>query len=167
MSVAHQRFVNASFGWRLRLAYNLDPGDPQLYELLHYHILTTSQDIPQAQRRSHALTAKALAHAKSNQGGMADSLTGLGAAINAFNDVLLAAQPNIPSKEALMPIWDSIDSCQRQFHERRASAESEGWWSNIPQWRRTEIESHAALLDNLTRQIRSYLVTKGLLASHQ
>lgn len=166
-SAAHRRYINASAGWRLRLAYNLDPGDPVLYEILYHYITTTSQDLAQIQERSRIVTKKALDHARSSQGGMANALTGVGAAINGLNEVLLAAQPEFPSKEEIAPHWDSITSLQRQFHETRAAAEREGWWQNIPPARRTEIDDHARFLDRLVAKFRDNLVARGYVVSHQ
>lgn len=103
LSAAHRRYIQASAGWRLRLAYNLDPGDPALYEILYHYITTTSQDLGQVKERSRIVTEKALAQAKSSQGGMANALTGVGAAINGLNDLILAAQPGFPTKNEVAP----------------------------------------------------------------
>lgn len=167
MSAKHLRYINASVGWRLRLAYNLDPGDPVLYEILHHHIVTTTQDPAQARERSKLLAQKALEHAHSSQAGMADSLTGFGAAINAFNETVVAAQPGQPAREELLANWQDITSCQKRFHEFRSAASREGWWKNIPEGRRVEIDTHAKLLDTLTKQIQEFLTKNGTLISRQ
>jgi hypothetical protein len=164
LSGKHIQYLNAATGWRLRLAYNLDPGDPILYEILHHHILTTSQDINQARARSRSLTDQALAHAHSSQAGMADALTGVGAAINALDELILSAKPNLPGKDQLLASWQEISSSQTRFREFRADAEREGWWSNIPDSRRTEIDSYASFLNRLTGQIREFLTKNGVLA---
>lgn len=166
-SAKHIQYLNAATGWRLRLAYNLDPGDPMLYEILHHHILTTSQNIDQARARSRLLTDQALAHAHSSQADMDDTLTGVAAAINALNETILAAQPNQPSKEELLANWQEITSCQNRFHELRTAAEQEGWWSNIPGHRRAEIDNQANFLSGLTKQIQEFLVKNSILVSHQ
>jgi hypothetical protein len=166
-TAAHRRYINASAGWRLRLAYNLDPGDPALYEILYHYITTTSRDLVQIQGRSKIVTEKALAQAKSSQGGMANALTGVGAAINSLNDLILATQPGFPSQEEVAPHWNDIMSCQRQFLETRAAAERDGWWQNIPSARRAEIEDHARFLDDLVVKFRANLATRGYVVSHQ
>lgn len=168
LSPAHRRYIEASAGWRLRLAYNLDPGDPALYEILYHYITTTSsQDLVQIKERSRIVTEKALAQAKSSQGGMASALTGVGAAINNLNDLILAAQPGFPSKSEIDPHWENILSCQQQFRETRAAAEQEGWWLNIPLARRVELDSHARFLDGLVVKFRNNLVARGYVVSHQ
>jgi hypothetical protein len=166
-SAKHIQYLNAATGWRLRLAYNLDPGDPMLYEILHHHILTTSQNIEQARVRSRLLTDQALAHAHSSHADMDDTLTGVAAAINALNETITAAQPNQPSKEELLASWQEITSCQNRFHELRTAAEQEGWWSNIPGHRRTEIDHQADFLGRLTKKIQEFLVKNSVLVSHQ
>ncbi|HSI65591.1 MAG TPA: hypothetical protein VLE43_20870 [Candidatus Saccharimonadia bacterium] len=164
-SEAHQRFINASTGWRLRLATNLDPGDPILYEILHHHILTTSQDPTKAMADVRTLSARALAHAMSNQAGMMDALTGLGAAVNLMNDLMLSARPGMPAKEDVAKVWDTIVQCQQRYHDIRAAAETEGWWQNIPAIRRAEIEDHSKFLERITIKMREQLVASGLVIS--
>lgn len=166
-SPAHQRFINASTGWRLRLATNLDPGDPILYEILHQHILTTSPDTTKALQSVRALSKRALTHALSEQAGMMDSLTGLGAAINVLNDMILTARPALPGKTDVVELWHGIAQCQQRYHAIRADAEREGWWQNIPEMRRFEINNHAKFLDDLTRKMHEFLKAKDLLASYQ
>ncbi|RBP36387.1 hypothetical protein DES53_11798 [Roseimicrobium gellanilyticum] len=166
-SPGHAHYLNAATGWRLRLAYNLDPGDPVLYEILHHHILTTSQDVAQARMRSQLVTEQALAHAHSSQAGMSDALTGLGAAINAFNETVLAAQPGKPEHAQILANWEDITLCQRSFRERRAAAEQEGWWMNIPIHRRAEIDDYAKFLDRLTGHLQVYLERSGIEVSHR
>jgi hypothetical protein len=113
------------------------------------------------------VTEKALAQAKSNQGGMASALTGVGAAINSLNELILATQPGFPTKEEVAPHWDNIISCQQQFREARAAAEREGWWQNIPFLRRAELDDHARFLDSLVVKFRNNLTSRGYLVSHQ
>jgi hypothetical protein len=167
LSNKHRSYLNAATGVRLRLAYNLDPGDSILYEILHHHILTTSTDTPQALVRSQLLTNKALAHAHSSHAGMSDALTGQAAAINALDEMIAVAQPELPTKERLLANWKDVISCQSRFRELRGAAEREGWWSNIPKNRRMEIDKQAVFLDRLTKNTEIYLTKHGVEVSHQ
>jgi hypothetical protein len=164
-SAAHQRFINASTGWRLRLATNLDPSDLGLYEILYLHILTTSQDQAKALESSRALSNKALTRALSNQAGVMDSLTGVGAAINIMNDLMQSARPGLPDKADIAKAWRDIDQCQQRYRDIRASAESEGWWQNIPEIRRLEIETDAKQLEQITTKMHDQLLANGLLVN--
>jgi hypothetical protein len=166
-TTAHQRFINAATGWRLRLATNLDPGDPILYEILHQHILTTTPDEKRALESVRTLSHRALAHALSEKAGMMDSLTGLGAGINVLNDMILMARPALPAKADVVELWYGIAQCQKRYHDIRESAEREGWWQNIPEIRRFEIDNHARFLDDLTRKMHEFLKKKELLTSYQ
>jgi hypothetical protein len=164
ISAAHQRFLNASASWRLRLAYHLDPGDATLYEILHQELTRNAASPAEALRASGELARRAIDRANSPSGGLSDALTGAGAAINLLNDVLQSKPPGKGAdKEAVSATWSAVESCLNRYRLLREGAKQDGWWEGIPDVRREELNAHAAFLERLAARIRQDLTTKGLL----
>lgn len=161
ISAAHARYINAAADWRLRLACQLDPGDAVLYEILHFQIQTRSGSPAAAQKASEELALRALKHALSNDSGLADYLTGAGAAINLLNAKLQQGQKDLT---AASQAWQDLDNCLGRYHALRASAQTEGWWTTIPEVRREELENHARFLETLAGKIRTQLTQTGMLS---
>ncbi|SKA82437.1 hypothetical protein SAMN02745166_00908 [Prosthecobacter debontii] len=151
LSTAHQRYLNAAGDVRLRLAYQLDPGDATLYEVFHYHL--GSHLPPEA--IGPALTE--LAHQAMNYGlrrdaGLSDCLTGAGAAINLLNDQLRPENHN-RNPEVIENSWKTLEQCLKRYGDLEEKAQKEGWWEGIPPIRRQELDEHA----NLLRRIRDMI----------
>lgn len=153
-SQAHRRFLNSEADWRLRLAYELDPGDAVLYEILHFHI--ASRQDWSAERREQevrALARRAMDRALEPDATLSDALTGAGAAINLLNEELQpdrhsrADDPDITKNHA------ALKACLARYDAIRAGAEREGWWTGIPDVRRGELEDHARLLKKIAEAV--------------
>lgn len=156
LSSAHQRFLNAAADVRLRFAYQLDPGDAALYEILHFHIASRTQSPDAARTSINALAQSAMAYGVREGGSLSDALTGAGAAINLLNDQL---QPGNPRRDdqAIASQWRALDQCLQRFRDLRSQAQQEGWWEGIPAVRRQELEEHAKLLTRISEMIRPVL----------
>lgn len=153
LSAAHQRYLNAAGDVRLRLAYQLDPGDATLYEILYYHMASRAQLRVQALQE---LNQRAMAYGLREQGSLSDALTSAGAAINVLNAQLI---PENKQRDAsLIDHAKSIlDSSLTRYAKIRDTAKSEGWWEGIPPIRRQELEEHAALLNRIREMIHQTL----------
>lgn len=161
LSAAHSRYINASADWRLRLACQLDPGDAVLYEILHFQIQSRAGSPDAAQKASEALAQRALRHALSEDSGLADCLTGAGAAINLLNASL---QPGQTDLAAASRTWQDLDTCLDRYRQLRSHAQNEGWWAAIPEVRRAELENHVRFLETLAGRIRTQLSRTGVLS---
>lgn len=151
-SAAHQRYLNASALWRLRLAHRLDPADPALYEILHTALTAQALDSPRLRGQTQELADQAIARAAGPMAGMLQQLTGAGAAINRLNE-LMAPEALPRDSAAIRRYLASLQACLVRYHDIRRQAETEGWWAGLSAIRQEEIESHARLLDGLARQL--------------
>ncbi|MDI1311246.1 MAG: hypothetical protein PSV43_03765, partial [Prosthecobacter sp.] len=145
LSNAHQQFLYAAADVRLRFAYQLDPGDATLYEILHFHIASRTQSPEAARAAIDALGQSAMAYGLREGGSLSDALTGAGAAINLLNDQLQPGNARRDDK-AVSREWHALEECLERYRRLRSSAELEGWWDGVPEVRREEIEAHAKLL---------------------
>lgn len=161
LSAAHSRYINAAADWRLRLACQLDPGDAVLYEILHFQIQSRAGSPDAVQKASEELAQRALKHALSDDSGLADCLTGAGAAINLLNARL---QPGQADLAAASQTWQHLDTCLDRYRQLRSHAQNEGWWAAIPEVRRAELENHARFLETLAGRIRTQLSQTGVLS---
>ncbi len=156
LSNAHQQYLNAAADVRLRFAYQLDPGDATLYEILHFHIATHTIP-PQAARAAlDSLAQSAMAYGVREDGSLSDALTGAGAAINLLNDQL---QPGNLSRDnkAVINQWHVLEHCLQRYRSLHSAAQSEGWWDGIPTVRRQEFEDHEKLLTRIRDMIQRTL----------
>ncbi len=156
LSSAHQRFLNAAADVRLRFAYQLDPGDAALYEILHFHIASRTQSPDAARTAINALGQSAMAYGVREGGSLSDALTGAGAAINLLNDQLHPGNPH-RNDQAIASQWRALDQCLKRFRDLRSQAQQEGWLEGIPAVRRQELEEHAKLLTRISEMIRPVL----------
>ena len=156
LSNAHLKYLNAAADVRLRFAYQLDPGDATLYEILHFHIASRTQSPEAARAAIEALAQSAMAYGVRKGGGLSDALTGAGAAINLLNDQLQPGNPRRDEK-AIADQWQALDQCLQRYRHLRSSAQSEGWWEGISAVRRQELEEHAKLLTRISEMIRPVL----------
>lgn len=156
LSNAHQQYLYAAADVRLRFAYQLDPGDATLYEILYFHIASRTQSSEAARAAIDALSQNAMAYGLREGGSMSDALTGAGAAINLLNDQL---QPGNASRDdkAVSREWHALEECLERYRRLRSSAEEEGWWDGVPELRRQELEAHAKLLMRIREMIRPVL----------
>ncbi|MEZ0385849.1 MAG: hypothetical protein ACAI34_02185 [Verrucomicrobium sp.] len=161
MSVAHSRYVESAADWRLTLANHLDPGDEVLYEILHHQLQTKAKSPEAAQIATQGLAEKSLARALSSEGGLADALTGAGAAINLLNDRL---QPDQTDAAGAAEAWRHLEACLTKFQRVRSEAETEGWWAGIPQIRREELQEHVQYLERLAGRIHGHLTKTGIIS---
>lgn len=156
LSQAHQRFLNSAADGRLRLAYDLDPGDAVLYEILHFHIATRTQPPEAARSAALALADKAMAYGLRQNASLSDTLTGAGAAINLLNEQLMPENTQ-RDPQAIRRGWEALKQCLAHYDHIRATAQTEGWWDHIPPTRRQEIEEHAGLLQKIRGMIQKTL----------
>ncbi|HRJ06962.1 MAG TPA: cytochrome c peroxidase [Prosthecobacter sp.] len=155
-SDAHRRFLNASASWRLRIAYELDPGDPVLYEILHYQLAARLAEKPETRQKLDALAERAITHGTAPMSGLNAALAGAGAALNLLNDLLRPGQPK-RDDDAIIRRWGQLDRCLARYRAIRHDAVESGWWSGIPEVRQQELEQHAALLGRIAEKIRLQL----------
>lgn len=156
LSNAHQQYLYAAADVRLRFAYQLDPGDATLYEILYFHIASRTQSSEAARAALDELSQNAMAYGLREGGSMSDALTGAGAAINLLNDQL---QPGNASRDdkAVSREWHALEECLERYRRLSSSAEEEGWWDGVPKVRRQELEAHAKLLMRIREMIRPVL----------
>jgi hypothetical protein len=161
-SAAHRRYINASADWRLRLAYQLDPGDSTLYEILNFHL--SSQKLPPEVLRPmlNELAYEAIYHGLRERSGVNEALTGAGAAVNLLNDQLQRNQPTPPSTFAILRNWKLLNLSLERYRTVRAQGLEEGWWEEIPAVRLQEIETYAGLLEKIAGDIKRQLVEMKL-----
>ena len=162
LSPMHRRFLEAAAGWRLRLACALDPGDPALYEILHYIIQSSAADPQTAKRRSAELAERAFAQAISAQASPAAALTGAGAMLNLLNDALQPERTATADAAALGHDWDRHRRCLMRYHDLIHQAREQGWWDNAPENRRQELDLHASLIEKLSAEVRQLLLRRGV-----
>ncbi len=141
---------------RLRLAYQLDPGDAVLYEILHFHIASRTQPPEAARPALDALARSAMDYAVREGGSLSDALTGAGAAINLLNDQL---QPGNQKRDhqAVASHWQVLERCLQRYQSLKVQAQAEGWWEGIPTLRRKDLEEHAGLLMRIRDMIQRTL----------
>lgn len=156
LSAAHERYVNAAGDLRLRLAYQLDPGDAILYEILHFHLSTRGRKSEEAKPFLDALADKAMAYGQRPAASLSDALTGAGAAINLLNQELLTENQNRDAAN-IQRQWANLEACLGRYRQVRQTAEAEGWWDRIPPLRRQELEEHAGLLIRIRGMIQKTL----------
>lgn len=161
ISRAHRRYLDAAANWHLRIAYLLDPGDAALYEVSHYAVMACAEGPETGRIGAGNLAAMTIEHALSEQGGMSAALTGAGAAINLLNNDMVAGSE--AKNDVLLAHWDLLKRCLKRYGILRRQAEAEGWWDEVPQIRRGEIVSYAALLERLASTIRRRLVATAVL----
>lgn len=156
MSAAHRRYVDASAEWRLRMAYQLDPGDAVLYEILHFQLTRKLTQKPAVQQEIVALAEQAIANVDSPTAGMSAALTGAGAAVNLLNDLLRPSQTP-RDEQAILRRWGQLESCLARYWAIQQQAVTEGWWNGIPGVRQIELDGHARLLGRIADTIRKQL----------
>lgn len=156
LSHAHQQYLNAAADVRLRFAYQLDPGDVTLYEILHFHLTSRTRSQENARVAIEVLAQSALAHGLREDGSLSDALTGAGAAINLLNDQLQPGNLRRDNK-AIINQWHDLEHCLDRYRHLRSAAQTAGWWDRIPAVRRQELEEHAKLLTRISEMIRPML----------
>lgn len=162
---AHRRFLSASADWRVHIAWQLDPGDAALYEIDHFTVLSRATSAESAKKAVDELAVKTIHHALSPQAGLADALTGAGAAINVLNDKMRPGHPAPPKTDELVRDWRVLTFCLRRHDELRQQADEEDWWSEIPEVRRKELDTYATMLTRLSSMIHQKLAANGTLTS--
>lgn len=162
-SDAHRRYLEASANWRLKAAYELDRSDATLYEILHFQLAARAAQDPRLLDDVVHFADQAIDLVDAPMAGFSAALTGAGAAINLLNDLLAPGQAR-RDDEAILRRWRQLETCLQKFQAIREQGQAEGWWQGIPEIRRQEVESHAALLARIAESIRKMLVTRGLLA---
>lgn len=155
-SDAHRRFLDASANWRLRAAYELDPGDAVLYEILHHQLSTRLARDPGIQKELDALAERAITHGTAPMSGLNAALAGAGAALNLLNDLLRPGQVR-RDDDAIIRRWGQLDRCLARYRALRHDAVERGWWAGIPEVRQREMEEHAAFLSRIAGRIRVQL----------
>ena len=163
LTPAHRRYINASAGWRLRLAYEMDPGDAILYEILHFHLSTQGQSVQAARKLTDQLAADAIQHGLSGKATMSDALTGAGAALNLLNDQLMRDSSHAADQASILANWQSFSQCLERYRQVRKQADDEGWWEGISESRRNDIASHAEMLQSISETVRKTLVARQIL----
>jgi hypothetical protein len=161
-SAAHRRYIKASADWRLRLAYQLDPGDSTLYEILNFHLTTQGMPPDVLKAQVSELAHEAIYHALGERTGINEALTGAGAAVNLLNDQLQRNQKNPPSSFEILRNWQLLNLCLARYRTVRQEGMIDGWWQEIPEVRRQEIEVYANLLEKITATIKKQLVEMKL-----
>ena len=156
MSAAHQRYVNSAGDVRLRLAYELDPGDAVLYEILHYHLASRTQPGGEGEPALEELAEKALAYGLRPGGSLSDALTGAGAAINLLNNEL-RPENRRRNLALVQKQWKNLEVSLARYQEIRSRAQAEGWWEEIPPLRRQELEEHAKMLTRIRDMVQKTL----------
>lgn len=161
-SAAHRKYISASADWRLRLANQLDPGDPTLYEILNFNL--TSQGLPEATLKPllSELAHDAVYHALGERSGVNEALTGAGAAVNLLNDQLQRNQAKPADPYSILRNWQLLTLCLERYQTIHQDGIEEGWWSKIPEVRQEEIETYARLLQKIAETIRKQLVEMKL-----
>lgn len=156
LSAAHQNYLNAAADVRLSFAYQLDPGDAVLYEILHFHMASRAKSPEAARVAIGSLAQSAMAYGLRENGSLSDALTGAGAAINLLNDQL---QPGNTRRDdqAVIIEWNALVRCLERYRNLHDTAQTEGWWNGIPEVRRQELEEHARLLSRISGMIRPLL----------
>ncbi|MES2505325.1 MAG: hypothetical protein V4599_01380 [Verrucomicrobiota bacterium] len=153
VSGTHQRYLNAAGDVRLRLAYQLDPGDSTLYEILHFHISARTQPPEAATPALQALAQRAMTYGLRQEASLADALTGAGAAINLLNEELRPGQ-TLHDAGAISRHRETLANCLQHYQHIRSTAQAEGWWEKIPLLRRQELEEHAKFLTRISDMIQ-------------
>lgn len=156
LSAAHQNYLSAAADVRLRFAYQLDPGDAILYEILHFHIASRTHPPEAARSALDSLAQSAMTYAVREGGSLSDALTGAGAAINLLNEQLQPGNPRRDSN-AVTNHWRVLELCLERYQSLRNKAQGEGWWNGIPTLRRKEFEEHASLLMRIRDMIQRTL----------
>lgn len=157
----HRLFLSASADWRVHVAWQLDPGDAALYEIDHFVSLTRATSAESAKQKAEELARRTIQHALSPQAGPAEALTGAGAAINLLNDKMRRDQTEPVKTAELLRDWRALMFCLNRHHALRQEADEEDWWNDIPDVRRTEIETYATMLERLSVMIQKQLASDG------
>jgi hypothetical protein len=160
LSAAHQNYLRVAADMRLRLAYQLDPGDAILYEILHFHIASRSQSSEAAAPLLDALARSAMEYAVREGGSLSDALTGAGAAINVLNDQLRPGNPR-RDDQAVTSHRQVLARCLNRYETLKAQAQTEGWWEGIPKSRRQDLDDLAGLLMRIRDMIERTLSNQG------
>lgn len=153
---AHRRYLEASAFWRLRSAYALDRSDATLYEILHFQLAARAAQQPSLRTEVVRFAEQAIAQVDAPLAGFSAALTGAGAAINLLNDLLAPGQKH-PDDAAILRRWRQLETCLQRYRSIREQALTEGWWQRLPEIRRQEVESHAALLTRIAENVRQQL----------
>jgi hypothetical protein len=157
----HRLFLSAAADWRVHLAWQLDPGDSALYEIDHYVSQSRATSADAAKRKSAELAQRTIMHALSPHAGPVDALTGAGAAINLLNHELMPDRREALNPAALLHDWRVLKFCLNRHRQLRQEADEEDWWNDIPDVRRTEIETYARMLEHLSATIHKQLASNG------
>lgn len=160
---AHKRFLSAAADWRVHIAWELDPGDAALYEIDHFVSLSRAPTAAAAKQIAMNLARKTIEQAFSPHASPADALTGAGAAINLLNDQLQPGRSVPPDPAGLLRDWRMLTFCLNRHQQLLEEAFEEGWWEDIPEVRRKEIETYATMLSRISGTIRQQLGAKGTL----
>lgn len=148
LSSEHQRYLNAAADWRLRLAYQLDPGDVMLYEVLHFQIISHLHPPEAARRATDVLARDAIAFSLREQSSFSALLTGAGAAVNVLND-LLDSDALTRTPEVVLHHLNLLDRFLMSYRSLKSKAQSEGWWDKMPVIRQQELQEHYLLLERV------------------
>lgn len=161
-SAAHRRYISASADWRLRLAYQLDPGDSTLYEILNFNLTTQGMPPDRLKQMISELAHEAIYHALGERTGVNEALTGAGAAINLLNEQLQRNQAKPPSSIEILRNWQLLNLCLNRYTTVHQEGVIDGWWDDIPEARRREIEVYANLLQKIAATIKRQLIEMKL-----
>ncbi|RYD38262.1 MAG: hypothetical protein EOP86_01370 [Verrucomicrobiaceae bacterium] len=154
VSASHRRYMNSAATWRLRLACHLDPGDMVLYEILHAQTSSGEARL--------ALAEQVIGRALLPAAGFSEALTGAGAAVNLLNEALQPEKAAMLDPAAAGRWLNVLERCLLRYQHLRETAVREQWWEGIPEERRGELDTHAALLNRLSDNIHQHLAGKGV-----
>jgi hypothetical protein len=160
----HRLFLSAAADWRVHIAWELDPGDSALYEIDHFVSVARATTADAAKKKADELAQRTIQHALSPQAGPVDALTGAGAVINLLNDELLPGRAEPPKTAEVLHNWRVLKFCLNRHRELRREADEQDWWNDIPDVRRTEIETYAKMLERLSVLIQKQLASNGTVA---
>lgn len=155
ISTTQKKQLEAAGNERLKLAFQLDPGDYELYEMLH--ITLASEPGLSASGKTSAVRAIAemsINNAHLHFSGLFDQLAAIGAAQNCLLD-LFSLPPSSAHQEEIRHFMQVQDDNLLKLRLLMRNSEHEEWWKNLPLHRKVTLNNYASMLEKLALNLKA------------
>ncbi len=154
-SAGLQRYAASSADWRLQLALKLAPSEWGLLEIFFDQLKSRLKDGPEAGRELERRAVETIQNGSALEASLSQALAGAVAASHAVEIMTSAESHDLQKESKAKRFLADCHLCLSRYRQAVDQAQRAGWWQQIPEIRRHDMQENAALLDRLARSYQA------------